>query len=229
MIRKVVPILVFFLFFFSFSCASRQVENDEKKFSNVIDIIPNIETEIRYYGIHNFTGRPVIGYEAPVAILSTKAAFALKKVQKELNNKGLSLKIFDSYRPQKAVTSFEIWAKDLNDTIAKQEFYPEIDKRNLFNLGYIASKSGHTRGSTIDLTLVNLVTKEEIDMGSPFDFFGTISHHNTTAITLEQKQNRELLRTTMVKHGFKEYAEEWWHYTLITEPFPNTYFDFDVR
>lgn len=217
------------LLFFLLNCASRQDENLENNFSNIKNVIPSIETDIRYFGSHNFTGRPVVGYDAPVAILSTKATLALKKVQKELNKEGLGLKVFDGYRPQRAVTSFELWAKDINDTIAKREFYPEIDKRDLFTLGYIASKSGHTRGSTIDLTIINLQTNQELDMGSPFDFFGTISHHITTVITPQQKNNRELLRTTMLKHGFKEYAEEWWHYTLIEEPFPETYFDFVVK
>lgn len=222
-------VFIFFIALFLINCSSRQESNLEDGFSYIKNKIPTIETDIRYFGSHNFTGRPVIGYEAPVAILSTKATLALEKVQNELNKKGLGLKVFDSYRPQRAVTSFEVWARDINDTIAKQEFYPDIDKKDLFVLNYIASKSGHTRGSTLDLTLINLQTKQELDMGSPFDFFGTISHHNTTEITTQQKENRELLRTAMLKHGFKDYAEEWWHYTLIDEPFPETYFDFVVK
>ena len=220
---------VVFLLFFLLNCISRENENLKRRFSYIKNEIPTVELEIRYFGNHNFTGRAVIGYEAPVAILSTDATRSLKKVQKELNKKGLGLKIFDAYRPQKSVTSFETWAKDINDTLAKREFYPDIDKRDLFTLGYIASKSGHTRGSTLDLTLINLKTKQELDMGSSFDFFGTVSHHNTNSITAQQKQNREILRTTMLKFGFKEYAEEWWHYTLINEPFPTTYFDFDIK
>lgn len=221
--------LTFLIVFFLSTCTSQSHKNLPEGFSYIKKEIPNIETDIRYFGLHNFTGRKVVGYEAPVAILSTKATFALKKVQEKLNKKGLGLKVFDSYRPQRAVTSFEVWAKDINDTIAKKEFYPEIDKKDLFVLKYIASKSGHTRGSTLDLTLINLKTKKELDMGSPFDLFGTVSHHNTTEITSEQKQNRELLRTAMLKYGFKDYAEEWWHYTLINEPFPETYFDFVVE
>lgn len=220
---------VVFLLFFLLNCISRENENLKPRFSYVKNEIPTVELEIRYFGNHNFTGRAVIGYDAPVAILSTDATRSLKKVQKELNKKGLGLKIFDSYRPQKSVTSFETWAKDINDTLAKREFYPDIDKRDLFTLGYIASKSGHTRGSTLDLTLINLKTKQELDMGSSFDFFGTVSHHNTNSITAQQKENREILRTTMLNYGFKEYAEEWWHYTLINEPFPTTYFDFDIK
>ena len=227
-LTKVFPFIIFIVVFLS-NCTSRHELNLEDGFSYIKNTIPTIETDIRYFGSHNFTGRPVLGYEAPVAILSTKATLALKEVQNELKQKGLGLKVFDSYRPQRAVTSFEIWAKNINDTIAKKEFYPDIDKKDLFILKYIASKSGHTRGSTVDLTIIDLQTKQELDMGSPFDFFGTISHHNTTEITPQQKENRELLRTTMLKHGFKDYAEEWWHYTLVDEPFSDTYFDFVVK
>lgn len=222
-------VFIFFIALFLTHCSSRQESNLEDGFSYIKNKIPTIETDIRYFGSHNFTGRPVVGYEAPVAILSTKATLALEKVQNELNQKGLGLKVFDAYRPQRAVTSFEVWARDINDTIAKQEFYPDIDKKDLFVLNYIASKSGHTRGSTLDLTVINLQTKQELDMGSPFDLFGTISHHNTTEITPQQKENREILRKMMLKNGFKDYAEEWWHYTLIDEPFPETYFDFVVK
>ena len=217
------------LLFFVLNCASRQDANLEPQFSYLKKEIPTIELEIRYFGTNNFTGRSVNGYESPIGILSTKATKALAKVQKELKEQGLGLKVFDSYRPQRAVTSFDNWAKNTNDTIAKRAFYPDIDKKNLFKLGYIASKSGHSRGSTLDLTIIHLETKQELDMGSTFDFFGPISHHNTNAITAEQKQNRELLRTTMLKYGFKEYAEEWWHYTLKNEPFPTTYFDFEIK
>lgn len=207
-------------------------KTDEKLPNDFIYIhqkIPSIVLDIRYAGNDNFVGRPIVGYQKNVAILSAKATAALKNVQLELNQQGLGLKIFDAYRPQQAVSSFEIWAKDFADTLAKKTYYPDIDKKDLFTLGYIASKSGHTRGSTVDLTLIDLNTKQELDMGSPFDFFGTISHHNTDFISIEQKKNREILRVTMLKHGFKEYAEEWWHYTLIDEPFPETYFDFVVK
>lgn len=209
--------------------ACKSEENLPKGFSYIHQEIPSIVIDLRYFGNHNFVGRPIVGYQNQVAILSTQATGALKKVQTELNQQGLGLKVFDAYRPQQAVTSFETWAKDLEDTIAKQEFYPNIDKKDLFTLGYIASKSGHTRGSTIDLTIIDLNTNQELDMGSSFDFFGTISHHNTNQITVSQKENREMLRKTMLQYGFKEYAEEWWHYTLVNEPFPDTYFDFIVK
>lgn len=200
-LTKPFPFIILIVFFL-FNCTARQESNLEDGFSYIKNKIPTIETDIRYFGSHNFTGRPVVGYEALVAILSTKATLALEKVQNELHQIGLGLKVFDSYRPQRAVTSFEVWARDINDTIAKQEFYPEIDKKDLFVLNYIASKSGHTRGSTVDLTLINLETKQELDMGSEFDLFGTISHHNTTEITPQQKENRELLRTAMLKKWF---------------------------
>ncbi|TYO96498.1 M3 family metallopeptidase [Desulfallas thermosapovorans] len=193
------------------------------------EVIPNVELDIRYFGENNFTGRPVDGYLAPRAVISEPAASALKKVQQELNQQGLGLKIFDAYRPQRAVDNFARWAADVKDTKMKSQFYPDIDKSNLFNLGYIAHKSGHSRGSTIDLTIIRLDNGEELDMGSPFDFFGPISHHDTELITEEQRENRQLLKGLMEKHGFAAYPEEWWHYTLKDEPYPDKYFDFPVQ
>jgi peptidyl-dipeptidase Dcp len=193
------------------------------------EVIPNVELDIRYYGENNFTGRQVDGYLASRAIISEPAASALKKVQQELNQQGLGLKIFDAYRPQRAVDNFVRWAADIKDTKMKKQFYPDIDKSNLFNLGYIAYKSGHSRGSTIDLTIIKLDSGEELDMGSPFDFFGPISHHDTKLITEEQRENRRLLKGLMEKHGFAAYPEEWWHYTLKDEPYPDKYFNFPVQ
>ncbi len=191
--------------------------------------IPSIKGEVRYAGSHNFTGKPVKGYRKEKIILSKPAAKALRKVQEELDKKGYCLKVFDAYRPQRSVNSFVAWAKKTGDTLAKAEFYPEINKKDLFQLGYIASKSGHTRGSAIDLTIIDKNTGEELDMGSPYDFFGKISHHNTNQISKEQKQNRIFLKQLMLKHGFYPYPEEWWHYSLKNEPYPNTYFDFPVE
>lgn len=198
-------------------------------FVYVQEIIPNITCDIRYAGNHNFTGRPVQGYEAATPVLSLSAAKALKNVQQELKKKGLGLKIFDAYRPQRAVNSFVEWARLPGDTLAKQEFYPEIPKSELFERGYIATRSGHSRGSTVDLTLIDLETGKELDMGGPYDFFGEISHHNTTHINRQQKENRNLLKKVMRKYGFRPYSEEWWHYTLRNEPYPDTYFDFVVK
>lgn len=185
--------------------------------------------EVRYAGNHNFTGRPVPGYDSAQIVLTKKAAEALKNVQKELIQKDLMLKVFDGYRPQSAVNEFVAWARKPADTLAKREFYPNIDKSRLFELGYIASKSGHSRGGTVDLTLVDVETCEELDMGGAYDFFGEISHHRSDSVNSEQKANRETLRTVMVRNGFRSYSEEWWHYTLNAEPFPYQYFDFPIK
>ena len=174
-------------------------------------------------------GVPVDGYIEPVLITSTKTANALKKVQDQLLKKGLSLKIFDAYRPQSAVNHFVRWAKIPSDTLTKQQYYPKLNKRNLFKLGYIATRSGHSRGSSVDLTIVNLKTNEELDMGSPYDFFGNISHVKHSKLTPKQKANRMLLRNVMLTHGFKPYSYEWWHFTLRNEPFPKKYFDFPIK
>ena len=200
-----------------------------KDFVNVEELIPDIALDIRYARSHNFVGKQIHGYKQPRAILSKPAAEALQKVQKELKDVGYCLKIFDAYRPQRAVNHFMEWAKIPNDTLMKAKFYPDIAKKDLFNLGYIATKSGHSRGGTVDLTLIDANTGKELNMGGSYDFFGEISHHDTSQITPEQKQNRELLKRTMSKHGFRPYPQEWWHYTLRMEPYPETYFDFEVE
>jgi D-alanyl-D-alanine dipeptidase len=198
-------------------------------FVYVKDLIPSIKVELRYYNGNNFVGQRIDGYSASRAILSEKAAKALQKVQQELGKQGLGLKIFDAYRPKRAVRHFFRWSKDQQDTRTKQAYYPGIDKRDLFRAGYIARRSGHSRGSTVDLTAVDLKTGKELDMGSPFDFFGPVSWYKSDRITPKQKANRKLLHTAMMKHGFKPYKMEWWHFTLRQEPFPRTYFDFEVR
>ncbi len=197
-------------------------------FVYISDVAPDVILEPRYYSTYNFVGARVDGYKAPTAILSAPAAEALKKVSDDLRAQGYAVKVFDAYRPQSAVSHFVRWAKDLKDAKQKSAFYPEVDKSRLFELGYIAEKSGHSRGSTVDLSIVNMKTGREVDMGSPFDFFGPISHHGTPLITPEQTANREILKKAMLAHGFKLYDEEWWHYTLANEPYPNTYFDFPV-
>lgn len=219
-----IPLLALSLLF---SCATqREVPNS---FVNLKKQIPNLEIDLRYYGSHNFLGRPVKGYEANKVFISKEAANALVQIQKELNQQGLGIKVFDAYRPQQAVNNFKEWAMDIADTAAKKEFYPDVDKRNLFKLGYIAEKSGHSRGSTIDLTIVNLKDKNELDMGTGFDYFGEPSHHDYSNLSTQQKNNRKLLKDIMEKHGFKSIEEEWWHYTLKNEPFKDQYFDFKVR
>lgn len=198
-------------------------------FVYVTDKIDNILVDLRYCGHHNFVGAPVDGYHEPKLILTEKATEALQKVQQELNGSGLGLKVFDGYRPQIAVNHFKRWALQINDTIAKPVFYPAIDKRLLFKEGYIASRSGHSRGSTIDLTIIDLSSGVEMDMGGTFDFFGEKSGHVFKGISKKQQENRKFLKVIMQKHGFQPYDKEWWHYTLIDEPFPDTYFDFPVE
>lgn len=198
-------------------------------FTQIHKIIPNVVYDIRYYSSDNFVGARVDGYLKPVAYITKEAAEALKRVQAELNDEGLGLKVFDAYRPQKAVDHFVRWGSVASDTLTKQRYYPEIRKDRVFELGYVARRSGHTRGSTIDLTIVDLETKEELDMGSPWDFFGAISHHDSPLVDSGHTASRNKLRNVMHKHGFKEYANEWWHYTLKDEPYPETYFDFDVK
>ena len=193
------------------------------------DVIPDVIQEIRYHSTYNFVGTRVDGYEEPVALITRQAAEALKAVNSELMAQGYRIKVYDTYRPQRAVSHFVRWAKAISDTLTKQSFYPEVDKRLLFKLGFIASKSGHSRGSTIDLTLVHTQSGKEVDMGGVFDYFGQLSHPSYQQITKEQKANRMLLRRVMMKHGFVPLSTEWWHFTLKNEPYPDTYFDFPVR
>lgn len=198
-------------------------------FVYVADLAPEVLPEIRYHGHNNFTGAPVPGYDAPTAILTTEAATALKAVSDDCRAMGYALKIFDAYRPQTAVNSFLQWVKAPETGISKAAFYPNINKTQLFKQGYLASRSGHSRGSTVDLTLVDLATGLELDMGAPFDFLDPISHFNAKGLTNEQIYNRSLLRILMETHGFRPYDKEWWHFTLRNEPYPKTYFDFPVR
>jgi D-alanyl-D-alanine dipeptidase len=215
-----------FLLLFCFGVASAQLP---KGFVYVEDVIPSIKVELRYFSNNNFLAKPVEGYKKDVAILSVQAANALKNVQEELKKYNLSIMIYDSYRPQTAVNHFVRWARDLNDTINKSAFYPNVKKQHLFQEGYIASQSGHSRGSTMDITLVDVNTCEPLDMGSPYDFFGPESWVENTNLTTQQRANRMLLQTIMLKHGFRNYPKEWWHFTLRHEPFPDTYFDFPVN
>ena len=192
--------------------------------------IPDIVVELRYRSSNNFLGRPVDGYQAERAILSQPAASALARVQAELRPYGLGIKIFDAYRPQRAVDHFVRWARDIGDTQMQAEYYPEVDKRNLFREDYIAERSGHSRGSTVDLTLVSLDEPHRaLDMGTPFDYFGPASWPDHPGLSPQQKANRLLLRSLMMQHGFRPYPKEWWHFTLNDEPHPETYFDFPVE
>lgn len=205
------------------------LSNDASDFVVLTDVVTDAILEIRYYSTYNFIGDRIAGYEEPVALLTKEAAAALKEASDELNEKGYRLKIFDAYRPQKAVTNFMNWALDFDDVRMKDYFYPELEKDVLFPQGYIAEHSGHSRGSTVDLTLFDMRTEKEVDMGGTFDYFGELSHPDYTDITEEQYANRMLLREVMLKHGFKPLEEEWWHFTLKDEPYTNTYFTFPVN
>ena len=216
-------------------------DDDASRFVNLAEVVPDVILEIRYYSTYNFVGKRVDGYQEPVALLTKQAADSLRAVSDDLKKQGYRLKIFDAYRPQCAVNQFVRWAANINDTLMKSYFYPEVPKNKLFKLGYIAHMSGHTRGSTVDLTLFDMATGKEVDMGGTFDWFGEESHPNfggnpktgkyvkNDRITEEQFHNRMILRHAMLRHGFKPVDSEWWHFTLRNEPFPNTYFTFPVK
>jgi len=216
------------------------------------DIDPTIIQEARYALFHNFVGRPIPGYDTPVIIVTNAVALALKAVQEELKLFNLTLKVYDGYRPQDAVDAFAEWAEDPTDQVMKAEFYPSIDKKTLFEAGYIAKRSSHTRGGAVDLTIVPLPVPSQptwkpgdpvldgrlsrdkrfpdnsIDMGTGFDCLDEMSHTMNPALPPEVRANRLLLKTLMEKHGFANYWREWWHYGFVNEPYPDTYFNFPV-
>ncbi|MEZ5489420.1 MAG: M15 family metallopeptidase [Gammaproteobacteria bacterium] len=221
-------------------------------FVSVADIDSTIQLDIRYSTANNFLGRPVQGYLAPACILTEAAARALQQAQVQAQTLGYALKVYDCYRPQQAVNDFVGWAADLDDTVQKHRFYPAVPKQELFSRGYIAERSGHSRGSTVDLTLVPIDTRQpasdpdasrydcrldqtrrypdnSLDMGTGYDCFDELSHTDNPVFTGQIRQNRDLLRTLMGSAGFSNYAQEWWHYTLDQEPFPDRYFDFPVH
>ena len=202
---------------------------DSSGFVVLSDVVPDAILEIRYYSTYNFVGDRIEGYEEPYALLTKEAAEALKEVSDDLAAQGYRLKIYDAYRPQMAVTNFVEWAEDMDDTRMKEYFYPELEKDVLFPQGYIAEKSGHSRGSTVDLTLFDMTTEKEVDMGGTFDYFGELSHPDYTEITEEQYANRMILRDAMTALGFKPLSTEWWHFTLENEPYPDTYFTFPIN
>ena len=201
---------------------------DASDFVLLSDYVPGIIQEIRYFSTFNFIGDRIDGYEEPVAIITKEAARALKCVANMAQVQGYRLKIFDTYRPANAVKHFVLWGIEDMDQRMKIYFYPDLEKQELFKLGYIASQSSHSRGSTVDLTLFDMKTGKELDMGSPFDYFSEMSHPDYRGISDEQYENRMLLQDMMVKGGFKPIDCEWWHFTLENEPFPETYFNFPV-
>ena len=235
MIKSLFPLkVVVWMFAFAVLCTGCSVQNENAKnglptgFVYLKEVVPAVVLDIRYYGADNFVGARVDGYQNSVCIISKEAAQAVKKVSDELSMQSIRLKVFDAYRPQKAVNHFSKWAKDLNDVKTKTKYYPEVNKYDLFKLNYIASKSGHSRGSTLDLTLID-ENGNELDMGTTWDYFGSKSWINDTSISVIAQSNRKLLQEVMVTNGFIPYNEEWWHFTLKDEPFPDTYFDFDVE
>ena len=201
---------------------------DSSGFVLPADYVPHIVQEIRYYSTYNFIGDRIDGYEQPIALLTKEAARALKSVGNEMMVKGYRLKIFDAYRPDTAVKHFLLWGIEDTDVRMKPYFYPGVEKQALFSEGYIARRSSHSRGSTVDLTLLDMSTGRELDMGSPFDFFGKISHPDYLDITEEQYDNRMFLRSAMLRSGFEPIDCEWWHFTLRDEPYPDSYFSFPV-
>lgn len=217
------------LYLLTFMAMNVFAEERPDDFVYVTETIPSLQQDIRYFGSNNFVGRPINGYKKPVCILTNAATHALLKVQTALNKKNLGLLVYDCYRPQMAVNDFIQWSQQSEDERMKELFYPRIDKRDLFKMNYIARRSGHTRGSTVDLTLVNLQNNQVLDMGTPFDYLDPLSHPDNRDITVTQFKNRMLLRSLMIKFGFMPIKTEWWHFSLKNEPYKNTYFNFFVE
>ena len=207
---------------------AKQPTMDSSGFVVLSEYVPSIVQEIRYYSTYNFIGDRIDGYEEPCALMTKEGARALKAVSNELNVRGYRLKVFDAYRPVTAVKHFVLWGIEDTDVRMKPYFYPSLEKQELFEKGYIASRSSHGRGSTVDLTLLDMQTGKELDMGSPFDLFSEVSHPDCRSVTEEQYANRMLLQGAMVRNGFAPLDCEWWHFTLQDEPFPDTYFEFPV-
>lgn len=203
------------------------ISYDKTDFAEIGSVIDDAAFDIRYYSANNFTGNKIKGYKAPRAYMTKEALSALAKAAEDLRAQGYRLLIWDSYRPQKAVDNFVAWINDPEDT-GDKSFYPELQKSDLLTGNYVMAKSGHTRGSTVDLTII----KKDggfVDMGGTFDLFSEVSHPDYPNLTDEQKNNRKILHDAMVDAGFKALDSEWWHFTLKDEPYTDTYFDFDVE
>ena len=205
-----------------------EVTHNPSGFVLLADQAPGIIQEIRYYTTYNFIGDRIDGYEEPCALLTKEAARALRSASNEMMVQGYRFKVFDAYRPVSAVKHFVLWGIEDQDIRMKPYFYPDLQKQELFSRGYIATESSHSRGSTVDLTLLDMKTGKELDMGSPFDLFSESSHPGYRGVTDEQYENRMLLRRVMLRNGFAPIDCEWWHFTLEDEPYPDTYFDFPV-
>lgn len=199
-------------------------------FVSLIDICPDLNIQMSYATAENFTGEVVNGYKARKAYLAQAPAEALCKVQADAHKLGLKLKIYDSYRPVKAVSFFQDWAlKPETNPHIKAMYYPHHTRLELFEAGYIAKQSSHSRGSAVDLTLIDAKTNQNLDMGSAFDYFDDLSHTDSPKATEAQRKNRMILKDLMEKRGFKNFSQEWWHYSFKPEPYPDQYFDFDVE
>ena len=206
----------------------RSVTTDPSGFVLLPDYVPGIVQEIRYYSTYNFIGDRIDGYEEPIALLTKEAARALKAVAGEVNSQGYRLKVFDAYRPACAVRHFVLWGIEDLDLRMKPYFYPDLEKQELFKRGYIAKQSSHSRGSAVDLTLLDMRTGKEVDMGSPFDLFSEVSHPDSDKVSDKQHENRMFLQKAMTRNGFLPIDCEWWHFSLENEPYPETYFEFPV-
>ncbi len=212
-----------------FTCYSMTTLALPPKFVYLTQIDSRIIQDVRYYTSNNFVGHPIAGYKKPIIILTKPTALALRRVENQLNRRGLGLKVYDAYRPQMAVDDFIKFSADTADQKTKADYYPNVNKADFFKLGYVASRSSHTRGSTVDLTIIDLNTKKSLDMGTHFDFMDVLSHPLNHAVTDVQFKNRMLLRKLMLKNGFQPLSTEWWHFTLKKEPYPNTYFNFPIE
>ena len=204
------------------------LSNDRSDFVDLNEIIDDLILDLRYYSDYNFVGTRIDGYEEPVALMTNKAAQALKRVADEARKDGYRLKIYDTYRPQMAVDHFVRWAEDLEDTKMKEDFYPEVNKDELFEKGYIYAQSSHSKGSTVYLTLFDVNKNEDLDVGGTFDYFGELSHPSYKGVNDVQYENRMYLRKLMMDNGFLPFETEWWHFTLKDEPYPDTFFNFPV-
>jgi len=231
-IKKLIWQVVIFYLSLGISFIAVWADQLPEGFVYVNEVVPDMKVELRYYTTDNFIGELIDGYFEPRCILTKSAAEALKKIQEDLKPFGLGLKIYDAYRPQRAVDHFVRWAKDLQDTKMKSKYYSDLEKKDLFSQGYIAEKSSHSRGSTVDLTIVSMDSKEEVeelDMGTGFDLFSPKSWPDNLSMSAPQRAHRLVLQTLMKIHGFNSYPQEWWHFTLKNEPFPDTYFNFPVK
>jgi D-alanyl-D-alanine dipeptidase len=231
-IRRALGGASFLVLLFAFPAQAQLPAQVPAGFVDAAAVVEGLVVDMRYFGEDNFVGARIDGYEGARCLLTRPAAVALARVQQDLATQGFGLKVFDCYRPTRAVAHFVRWARDIKDVKRKADFYPDVDKRDLFRLGYISNRSGHSRGSTVDLTLVRLApgrAPEEVDMGTRFDFFGVQSWPSSRAVSAEAQANRKTLATAMRRGGFIPYDREWWHFTLRGEPYRDTYFNFVVK